>query len=260
MFTLEDLKTVSITDAPTSFPETYPPVVTLAATDGPNRPAHESGVRFVPRVPAAPAAVPERCDFVTRAALEPVMTEAQLLEQCAIGAQWQVADGVNLEGGCALARHAFPFARRQAVVAANWVHVSHTVPKKSWVLQLTKAELAFGSIFFGSTEASRFFESGRSVAFDVRGNFRSGASPQCLSVYSCSLDELSRGGINGFSHHGSFDGPPVCTVKLTIDLAAQTLAVELPKSQLVYPLTDWRSARVFVSFRQRGDAVKLKAA
>lgn len=196
----------------------------------------------------------EAKDSTHRAVLRMPATEADLAAACTAPVAFQDSDGVELSDGNTCVTNSFVATTRQAVLSENWVHALHDVKHLTWSLRIKQAHFEYGDLFFGLTEATSFHLQGRSISFDVRGNFNIGWSPQNLS-HRFRAESLEN--VDGATVSGTLDGPSLCDIKVTADLEKSLMTVSLPNGMITYPMHEWASARLFVSFSSFMDTVCL---
>ena len=173
------------------------------------------------------------------------------------------SDGVHLLNNNLVVEHHFAKENRQAVVSNDWVHSAHTVKKRTWMVRANQAQYAYGDIFFGLTEAQAWCFEGRSVGFDVRGNFWVGArSPRDLTnkYRAHQLQSVTGASSTGDSSacgrssniHVTAELPTDGKGKMTVQVYDEGESVEgEPTAEFVFPLEEWGSARLLVSFSSR---------
>ena len=206
------------------------------------------------RKPINAIAAGESKDSIHRATLPSPVPDSDLEAACAAPVAFQDSDGIELSENGTCARNAFLTTTRQAVLSTNWVHIEHGLKKVTWNLRIKQAQFEYGDVFFGLTEATSFHLDGRSISFDVRGNFNVGWSPQTLSHR---FRAKSLADVEGASVEGTLDGPKECDLTVTADLEQSHVIVTLPNGAITYPLDGWTSARLFVSFSSHMDTVCL---
>lgn len=178
--------------------------------------------------------------------------------------------GVNMSASRRVATHAFMHDNRQAVVSSDWAHHAHETQKRVWKVRASTARYEFGDVFIGLTEASAFHLNGRCVAFDVRGSFWAGWQPQNLS-HKFRVTNLAD--VEGALFSGTFETecPRNAVFRVTADLcdepSKRTMTIELfpetgcegaePLWKVQYPVPEWESARLLVSFCSVNDAVEI---
>ena len=191
-------------------------------------------------------------DSIHRAVLLPPVLDAELSKPCTCRVAFQDSDGIQLSEEDTCVMNNFFVNTRQAVLSANWVHRLHESPTFTWNVKIRQAEFDYGDIFLGLTEASSFRYKGRSIAFDVRGNFWAGWRPQDLS-HKFRAKHIT--GVPGAEQQGALESPKECNVSITADLKNGFMTVAFPNGAVQYPLENWDSARMFVSFSSHLDTV-----
>jgi hypothetical protein len=161
---------------------------------------------------------------------------------------WQLSEGVELDASKRMATHSKLDDERVAILSEDWLHTDHNTTK-TWSCYMKTNMYEFGSAFFGLTEATTAHQLGRSVVFDVRGNRKTGRSPLDLSPMLATTSSPDTWGNR------------VDIVRITADLVAQTMTVRVGHKEhtTTYSLDEhgrpWTTARLFVSLRERHDAV-----
>jgi hypothetical protein len=230
----------------------------LRAVTGDARPKWERGFNLASTrktVEAEAASLRETAqakDAIHRAVLLPPVLDAELSKACTRPVAFQDSDGVELSEDDTCVMNNFFVNTRQAVLSANWVHRLHESPTLTWNVKIRQAQFDYGDIFLGLTEASSFRYRGRSIAFDVRGNFWVGWRPQDLS-HKFRAKYLT--GVPGSGQQGTLDAHKECNVSITADLQNGCMTVAFPNGAVKYPLENWDSARMFVSFSSPLDTV-----
>ena len=221
---------------------------------------------------------PPSTECIHRAQKPRFLKDKQLRREPPSAAAFQDTDGVLLLEQGRVAEHHFLTVSRQALLSVDWLHKAHKVKKRVWKLRATQTRLDYGDIFFGLTEAQASVFEGRSVVFDVRGNFWLGvsasSSPVSLS-HTFRFKELAA--FNGASSSGD---PSVCgpnsevhviadmsneedvdngkmTVQIYADGACGEDGVRSPTAEFSFPLERWSSARLLVSFSSPQDVVEM---
>lgn len=168
---------------------------------------------------------------------------------------FQASDGVPISDNGKVATHAWPKVQRQVVLSADWA-CKGTTPRRSWTVQAVHAKHIHKDIYFGITEASAFHLGGRTVCFDVCGNFRLGFHPLDLR-HLCEADEIRE--VAGASISGAtFKGVPTAQLTVEVDLDQGFLRVQLATGAwIVHPIDNWKHARLCVSFHTPGDVLSL---
>lgn len=234
----------------------------LSATTGPLKPLWESGFTFPSTLKDPTEEVGsvrlagEASGSIHRAVLVPKISDAELASPCTCAVAFQDADGVELTENNTCVMNNFAVGTRQAVLSTNWVHRSHDTPKLTWKVQILQSEFDYGDIFVGLTEACSFQYRGRSIAFDVRGNFWIGWQPQTLT-HRFRAKHL--GSVEGASVDGTLNANKDCKISVTADLVNNEMVIAFPNGTIHYPLeVDWLSARLFVSFSRPLDMVRVQ--
>jgi len=160
---------------------------------------------------------------------------------------WQPSSGVHLDASKRMATHGKLDDERIAILSQDWLHADHN-STKTWSCYMKTNMYEFGSAFFGLTESTTPHQIGRSMAFDVRGNWITGRSPCDVSPieFTNTLPETW--------------GNRVDVVRITADLAAQTMTIRVGQKEPTTHLLDsqgrpWTTVRLFVSLRERHDSV-----
>lgn len=182
---------------------------------------------------------------------------------------FQDADGVLLLNDGRTVEHHFMTPNRQAVVSTDWVHWAHDVKKRTWKVRASQAQFEYGDIFFGLTEAQAWCYDGRSIAFDVRGNFWVGArTPADLThkFRAKNLSSVQGAHQSGDARECGCSSTMVITAELKKDDEGK-MTVQVypegsdldgdPAAEFCYPLNEWSSARLLVSFNSPQDTVDL---
>lgn len=240
----------------------------LLPLHGPNRPVWDA--KF--NIPSASQALPstsmrevaEKADKIHRAALTTMATDEELQRLPEGPPAFQDADGIELSENGRVALHNFFRPTRQSIVSTDWVHCMHEHKTRSWTVRMREAQFDYGDVFFGLTEASGFHHKGRSVTFDVAGNFWIGWSPQDL----CHKNRKSNlYNVTGAIETGTFKGNKEAILKVTADMKRNVMSIkmfepnssqlETPLGSIEYPIPEWRSARLLVSLRSMCDTVKM---
>jgi hypothetical protein len=230
--------------------------IDLLPTFGKNAPAWETpgGLALAPVEELPSPSHPT--DLLHRAPLRTPPTDEQLCQPPPARALLD-SDGVPVRQDGLVATHSWSDPTRQAVVSADWVHFSHTVPVRTWRIRAKNATHKSGDIYFGVTEATSFEHPGATHVFDVHGNFRMGWHPLGL-VHTHEAGDIAF--VPGAKKSGTFLGDRHCTIDVTVDLKEQCMTLTLVDgSYIQYPMEGWTHARMCVTFSTPGDMIELMA-
>lgn len=228
--------------------------IELLPTKGEHQPVWEGIVDLLPVEEWSPVAETALAKLHRAELRDPPSAERLALAPPQSG--WLDSDGVPLTGQAMVAVHSWPTVQRQAVLSRDWVHTAHASPVRSWTFRALRMAQGANDIYVGLTEASSFDQPGRTVVFDMQGNFRIGWHPLGLWHIHDARDIAYVPGAS--APEGGFSGARDERLAVEADLAKQTLALTLASGKaIVYPLDGWTCARLCCSLSFPGDRVAI---
>jgi hypothetical protein len=170
------------------------------------------------------------------------------------------SEGGSLDLHGSVATHKWHANERTCVLSRNRVFDDAEGGRRTWRARATVATCKDMDIFFGVTEAARFDEvNARAVVFDVQGNCMMGWSPLNMPVvYTVDEVAMHMATVKDGANNGQDARHKEVTV--TADLEKKLLTVTVSEGVTVeYTLTGWKECCLCVSFKCRGDQIKLCA-
>lgn len=229
--------------------------VELVPTHGPGEYEWEAAFELDPvEEPTPPESSPLAIDNATRAPRRAPLTWLEL-GAAPPATRFQPSDGIQLSEDGRVAKHRMNTDLRQAILSTDWVCKDHPAQRREWRVQATVARYNYGDIYFGITEASSFEHAGRTIVFDVQGNFRIGWHPLNL-VQMHRASDLDR--VPGVGRKGVFRGAKDDDVSVVADLAQGLLVLTIGDSVIEYPIVGFSVARLCVSMGSARDVIALK--
>lgn len=240
-----------------------PRQLTLAPVTGPGRPTWEfKPFKFAAGRNDKQESMQEAINSIPRA-------PPRGMEDDACETAFMPSDGVVIttesEGGSldlhgSVATHKWHANERTCVLSRNRVFDDAEGGRRTWRARATVATCKDMDIFFGVTEAARFDEvNARAVVFDVQGNCMMGWSPLNMPVvYTVDEVAMHMATVKDGANNGQDARHKEVTV--TADLEKKLLTVTVSEGVTVeYTLTGWKECCLCVSFKCRGDQIKLCA-
>lgn len=244
-------------------PEYQPPSIhtvgipiDLLPTKGGEQPPWEGILDIDPVEVASPVTRDPAMDVLHRAELRDPPSAASLARAPPLRSTWLDSDGIPVTEQAHVAVHSWPSVQRQAVVSSDWVHAEHVCKVRRWDVRILRMTHSANDLYVGLTEASSFDQQGRTVVFDMQGNFRIGWHPLGLWHIHVAGDIAYVPGASAPA--GGLSGSRDERLVVEADLEKQTLTLTLASGKaIVYPLDGWNCARLCCSMSYPGDRVAI---